>query len=1056
MPSGPLAIALSTTIKMTPITPQSSQSDVFITPREYRHTSIQPSSPFSESFSDSDISANNVVRNPSAGKQAVDNVVRNPSASEQAVDDLNAYLSWVSSPPTTGPEGTSLLFPTREAVKDHIQCFAGPEGWTVKASTPKKDKHGEYFAQYFRCSKGGSRCNTKVPTPQRKRPKSRSGWCDCPWRAVSTRGEDGWSLRVTIDQHKRHPKLSIIAQASQRRYARNAQPGVVKLIQDNFTGDTTATKTLDLLRKQFPDVPVDLQDIYNEVNRFRSISDHGLPAINGMIKDLGKKYLYHYSTDSNDRLINLIFFHKESVNILQRYHNTIVLDCTYKTNRFNMYLLDIVGVTATGHSFVIGQAFLSGEATEDYAFVLQWLRDLYTNAGLGLPLSVTTDQAGGLLKALGEVFPEVPHLLCIWHINKRVKAWVQQHWLNEIVGNTVIQGEAEQTTPEQRAEYIAAKQERFWPLWCAIWSNARTETDVEAAWQKLCGIYRAEYPKIISYLDTTWMKHRKLFCRFWTDQITHFNNDASNRAEGCHQAVKKDLPTNMLHLQDVMKTLDLYLDRLNTKVVSLIEKDLHRPERQHTKNYMFVKLTYRISAYAINKLLGHLKLFKETHTSALPPCTGRFTKVWGIPCAHKYYETKERGDRLEARDFHQQWSIKRPDTPLINPILMLRDPVKIRDRPGKRQLSFFEHVDQAVTTVSTRKTPKKKNLVQGKVTEFFKEREASKDEDKEIASDEGTAIIPFTLRDSPQKSPKKKTYFRLEDSIKRTATVNEVITHLGTFSMLIQFIPASDYLEPTDPGQCVIGTASTGEYNGDHLSYKYRENDEPLTEEDIDWDHNEASTELITRTFIPSSGLTNDERKWLFHIYANFQAQTARIEYWKTYHGTTPLQWEQQEREQGRGIEDMMKLVPQPILRRLRYDPCKARDKDEVQRLIASREACQREKREELVYSASPRTDRAQLVRFRSQNDFMKDIELREQLGIYKSKTEPSEPPTTVDLTIEPSTIDLTVEEQQEQQEEREIRPSLKRKDKEKEEVVARPTRSKRRRVRIDDGSEVY
>ena len=76
---------------MTPITPQSSQSNVFITPREYRHTSIQPSSPFS--FSDSNVSANNVVRNPGAGKQAVDNVVRNPSVSEQAVDDLNTYLS---------------------------------------------------------------------------------------------------------------------------------------------------------------------------------------------------------------------------------------------------------------------------------------------------------------------------------------------------------------------------------------------------------------------------------------------------------------------------------------------------------------------------------------------------------------------------------------------------------------------------------------------------------------------------------------------------------------------------------------------------------------------------------------------------------------------------------------------------------------------------------------------------------------------------------------------------------------------------------------------------
>jgi MULE transposase domain len=89
-----------------------------------------------------------------------------------------------------------------------------------------------------------------------------------------------------------------------------------------------------------------------------------------MMKDLGTDYLYHHSLDNNNRLVNLIFFHKESVKILQRFHFAITLDCTYKTNRFNMYLLNIVGITATGRSFVIGQAFLSGEHTEDYKFVL--------------------------------------------------------------------------------------------------------------------------------------------------------------------------------------------------------------------------------------------------------------------------------------------------------------------------------------------------------------------------------------------------------------------------------------------------------------------------------------------------------------------------------------------------------------------------------------------------------------------------------------------------------------------------------------------------------------
>jgi hypothetical protein len=73
----------------------------------------------------------------------------------------------------------------------------------------------------------------------------------------------------------------------------------------------------------------------------------------------------------------------------------------------------------------------------------------------------TTDQAGGLLKALREVFPEVPHLLYIWHINKRVTAWVTQHWLDEIIGPGPVQEGGESTTPKERAEFVKARRLRF-------------------------------------------------------------------------------------------------------------------------------------------------------------------------------------------------------------------------------------------------------------------------------------------------------------------------------------------------------------------------------------------------------------------------------------------------------------------------------------------------------------------------------------------------------------------------------------------------------------------
>jgi hypothetical protein len=91
---------------MTPTTPQSSQDDIFFTPMAYRQSSIQPSSPSDQNWSDSDGGVNGAPRNE--GGQEVDQ------------EDPNDDLSWSSSPPTTGPTGDYLLFPNREAVKDHI------------------------------------------------------------------------------------------------------------------------------------------------------------------------------------------------------------------------------------------------------------------------------------------------------------------------------------------------------------------------------------------------------------------------------------------------------------------------------------------------------------------------------------------------------------------------------------------------------------------------------------------------------------------------------------------------------------------------------------------------------------------------------------------------------------------------------------------------------------------------------------------------------------------------------------------------------------------------
>jgi Ni2+-binding GTPase involved in maturation of urease and hydrogenase len=138
----------------------------------------------------------------------------------------------------------------------------------------------------------------------------------------------------------------------------------------------SAKETHIAIRHQFPEVPINITDIFNTKGKKQAENDQGLSAIQAMARDMGDAFYFHYSVDEVNRLLNLIFIEKASLDLLRRWPYTILLDATYKTNKFGMYLVDIVGMTGSGKTFIIAQSFLSAEGEDDYGFILEWLRDV--------------------------------------------------------------------------------------------------------------------------------------------------------------------------------------------------------------------------------------------------------------------------------------------------------------------------------------------------------------------------------------------------------------------------------------------------------------------------------------------------------------------------------------------------------------------------------------------------------------------------------------------------------------------------------------------------------
>ena len=168
------------------------------------------------------------------------------------------------------------------------------------------------------------------------------------------------------------------------------------------------------------------QDIYNKIADIRRDACEGQSPIHALANQLDKEGFWSRIQFAEDgRVTAVLFAHPDSLAYLQLYPEVLLLDCTYKTNKYGMPLLDMIGVDAAQRSFCIAFAFLSGETEDDYMWALQRLKSLYEQCNTPLPGVILTDRCLAVMNAASVLFPSAAMLLCLWHANKAVLARCQ-------------------------------------------------------------------------------------------------------------------------------------------------------------------------------------------------------------------------------------------------------------------------------------------------------------------------------------------------------------------------------------------------------------------------------------------------------------------------------------------------------------------------------------------------------------------------------------------------------------------------------------------------------
>ena len=105
------------------------------------------------------------------------------------------------------------------------------------------------------------------------------------------------------------------------------------------------------------------RDLYNFKADTRTLALRGNTPIQALLQELEQSNEFYSEKlwDENDKLIGLFFCHTSSQHLLRFNCEILIMDSTYKTNRFRIPLFNIIGINCLQYTFYAGFCFLAQE-----------------------------------------------------------------------------------------------------------------------------------------------------------------------------------------------------------------------------------------------------------------------------------------------------------------------------------------------------------------------------------------------------------------------------------------------------------------------------------------------------------------------------------------------------------------------------------------------------------------------------------------------------------------------------------------------------------------------
>src|ERR1044072_2736902 len=193
---------------------------------------------------------------------------------------------------------------------------------------------------------------------------------ECPFKLKGrpSKREGCWKLKVMCGFHNHEPNPSLRGHAYLGRLT-CAEMEILKEMVDN---NVKPGLMLTSLKVKNSSSLTTIHQIYSASKRYKKTKRGSATEMQYLMQMLeGDKYVYWHTKDDETLVVKNIFWaHPRAIELFNLFPTIVLIDSTYKTNRYGFPLLEMVGMTSTCLTFSIGFAFMTSKKTHDVTWTL--------------------------------------------------------------------------------------------------------------------------------------------------------------------------------------------------------------------------------------------------------------------------------------------------------------------------------------------------------------------------------------------------------------------------------------------------------------------------------------------------------------------------------------------------------------------------------------------------------------------------------------------------------------------------------------------------------------